>query len=171
MTAGLTLAGTLLLLALATGAVQVRGLRRLAARPHLTSVDAAFYRGRYRRRLLTAGVLAVLGLLIGGAYLSGLERAADALRPLDADRPEMTPAQQELLRTWVAYWAGVVVLGVALLGLAFADMLATRRYWLVMLKELREDHQQRLRRDLAVHRQQVNEKLNGRIRPRGPAGG
>lgn len=171
MATGLTLAATLLLLALATGTVQVRGLKRLAANPHLTSTDHAFFRGRYRRRLLTSFVLAVLGLLIAGAYASGLERATDALRPADADHPEMTPEQRELVWTFTLYWAGVIVLGMTLLGLAFADVVATRRYWLVMYRQLREDHQQRLRRDLAVHKQQANEKLNGRMRPRGAAGG
>ena len=171
MAVALALAAAILLLALVTTLSQVRGLKRLARRAHVTSVERAFLSGRYRRRLFTAGVLAAVGLLIGGAYLSGLEHDADRLLPGDAARPEMTPEQKVLLRTWVLYWTGVVVLGAALLGLAFADALATRRYWLVLYKELREDHQLRLRRDLAVHKQQVNERLNGRLRPRGSAGG
>lgn len=172
MAVALAFAAGVVALGLLTGAAQVRGLRRLAARAHVPSDERAYLRARFRRRLLTAGVLVVIGLMIGGAYLSGLERATDALAAApgadpDTPKPEMTPEQKDQFRVWVFYWTGIVVLAFALTGLAFLDALATRRYWLVVYKELRDDHQQRLRRDLAVYKQQVNETRNGRFKPNG----
>ncbi len=170
MAVALAFAAGVVALGLLTGAAQVRGLRRLAARAHVPSDERAYLRARFRRRLLTAGILVVIGLMIGGAYLSGLERATDALAPAVAEgeaKPEMTPEQKDQFRVWVLYWTGVVVLAFALTGLAFLDAVATRRYWLIVYKELRDDHQQRLRRDLAVHKQHVNETRNGRFKPNG----
>jgi hypothetical protein len=159
MTLALALAVGLILLGLLTGGLQVRGLRRLAERKHVPSDEYAYLRSRYRRRLLTGVVLVAIGGLIGGAYLSGLERQADALgEPREvaenAPKPPMSDEQKQLVRVWVAYWAGVLVLVFMLMGLAVLDSLASRRYWLEQYRQLREDHQTKLRRDLAVHRQQ-----------------
>ncbi len=170
MVIALVLAVGILALAAGTGAVQVRGLRRLAARKLVPSDERAYFRSRHRRRLLTAGVMAAIGLLIGGAYLSGLERQADALAvgegmDLDAPRPTMTDEQKQLFRVWSFYWAGVSALVLILVGLALTDALSTRRYWLGVYRALRQDHQALLRRDLAVYKQQVNETRNGRFKP------
>ena len=168
MTLALLLAIGLILLGLLTGGVQVRGLRRLAERKHVPSDEYAFLRSRYRRRLLTGIVLVAIGGLIGGAYLSGLEKQADALgAPREvaenAEKPPMNEDQKQLVRVWVVYWAGVLVLVFVLIGLAVMDSLASRRYWLEQYRQLREDHQTKLRRDLAVHRQQWEQARAGRL--------
>jgi len=170
VTIALVLAVGILGLAAGTATVQVRGLRRLAARKLVPSDELAYLRNRYRRRLLTAGVMASVGCLIGGAYLSGLETQADALAARggadpDAPRPEMTPEQKHLFRVWSLYWAGVSALVLILVGLALTDALSTRRYWLGVYRVLSQDHQALLRRDLAVYKQQVNETRNGRFKP------
>jgi hypothetical protein len=162
----LALASGLLLLGGLTGAAQVRGLRRLRDRKHLPSDERAYLRGRYRRRLLTAVLLGLVGGLIAGAYLSGLEARTDALTgqpvPEGETRPPLTDAQRDQVRTWGLYWAGVIVLLITLIGLAVLDAVATRRFWYGQLRRLREEHQTQLRRDLAVHRAQ-REKHRGGI--------
>jgi hypothetical protein len=153
----------LVLFGVTTGAIQYQGLRRLAARSHVPSDEYAYLCGKYRRRLITGVVLAIIGGLIGGAFLSGLEPRVDALTAKepanpDADEPqpkrEMTPEQKQLVRMWVGYWSVVLVLVFVLLGLAFADAIATRRYAMQQYQVLREEHQTKLRRDLAVYRAQ-----------------
>lgn len=164
------LAVGLVLLGAATGYVQVRGLRALAARKHVPSDEHTYFRSRYRRRLLTGAVLVALGGLIGGAYLSGMERRADQLaepRPqADADpaeRPQMTDAERRFVRIWGVYWILVLVLVFVLVGLAVIDALATRRYWLTLYRQIKEEHQAKLRRDLAVYRQHKEQTRGGRI--------
>ena len=164
-------------LGIATGAAQVRGLRRLAARTHVPSDERRYLRGKHARRLVTAAVLLVIGGMVAGAYVSGLEEAAEALsppRPAPGDDPPapppMTDAQKHLVRLWAAYWAVVVVLVFALVGLALADAAATRLYWLGIYRELREEHKAKLRRDLAVHRQHKEQNRAGPGRL-GPVGG
>jgi hypothetical protein len=166
----LALAAGLILLGTATAYVQVRGLRVLAARKHVPSDEHAYFRNRYRRRLLTGAVLVALGGLIGGAYLSGMERRADQLgeprRQADADpaeKPQMTDAEKRFVRVWGIYWILVLVLVFVLVGLAVIDALATRRYWLTLYRQIKEDHQAKLRRDLAVYRQHKEQTRGGRI--------
>lgn len=167
------LAGGLILLGGVTGWFQVRGLRTLAARSHVPSDEFAYLRRRGRRRLAVGGLLVVIGSLIAGAYLSGLEPNIDALTQKDPNAPppaadtpepkkEMTPDQKQLVRVWGAYWAVVVVLVFLVMGLAFADALATRRYALQQYQLIREDHEAKLRRDLAVYRAQKEANRGGR---------
>ncbi len=167
----LVLAAGLILLGIATGYVQVRGLRTLAARKHVPSDEHSYLRNRYRRRLLTAAVLVALGGLIGGTYLSGMEQRADQLgepRPPQADadpadRPKMTDAEKQFLRFWTVYWALALVLVFLLVGLATIDALATRRYWLTLYRQIKEEHQDKLRRDLAVYRRHREQTRGGRL--------
>jgi hypothetical protein len=166
----LVLAVGLVALGAATGYVQVRGLRALAARKHVPSDEYAYFRNRYRRRLLTGAVLVALGGLIGGAYLSGMERRADQLgeprQQADADpaeKPQMTDAEKRFVRIWGVYWILVLVLVFVLVGLAVVDALATRRYWLTLYRQIKDDHQAKLRRDLAVYRQHKEHTRGGRI--------
>jgi hypothetical protein len=167
MNPALALAAVCLVLGGATAGWQVRGLRSLTRRKLVPSDERAYLRGRYRRRLLNGVLLAVLGGLVAGAFLSGLEERADALaepRPADAngDKPPMTPEQKALFRLWSLYWGGTVLLLMAVVGLAGLDLVANRRYWHGQMRRLREEHQTKLRRDLAVHRAQ-KEKTRGGI--------
>lgn len=160
-------------LGVATGAMQVRGLRRLAGRTHVPSDEHRYLRGKHRRRLLTAALLVLMGGMVAGAYLSGMEAVADALgQPRPADdppRPPMTDEQRQFVRLWAVYWTAVVVMVFALVGLAFADAVATRLYWLGIYRELREEHKAKLRRDLAIYRQhkEQNRAGPGRLGPVG----
>ena len=138
MTTALVLAVGLGALGILTASVQQRTLRDLKARRHVPSDEFAYLRGRYRRRMLTAIVLMVVGGLIAGAYLSGMERRADELgepragvQPAaDTPKPEMSDDEKRFVRFWGLYWIGVIVLVFLLFGLAITDAWASRRYWM-----------------------------------------
>ena len=167
----LALALVLMGLGLVTGAAQVLGLRRLAARKLVPSDEATYLRSRHRRRLLTASILFLVGAIIGAAYLSGMETNVDNLKSnaeqaeaaVEPMIPEMTEEQKGLVRLWSVTWAIVISLVFVLVGLAFADAVATRRYWLGIYRELRDEHQAKLRRDLAVYRTQKEQNRPGAL--------
>ncbi len=166
MAVAVLLAAGLLLLGGLTAGWQVRGLRRLRDRKHVPSDERSYLRGRFRRRFVTGLLLSAVGGLLGGAYLSGMEARVDALatpRPAEPDgtKPPMTPEQQALFNSWRLYWAGTVLLLGGIVGLAVVDAVANRRYLHGQLKQLREDHQTKLRRDLAVHRAQKEKHRGG----------
>ncbi len=155
----LLIAGLLVLLGLVSGWQQVRGLRALHARKLVPSDELAYLRGRYRRRLVVGFLLVLIGGLIAGSYLSGQEARIDAMgerKATDADgeKKEMSPDEKRLFRWYSIYWVGVSVVIVVVIGLAMADGIATRRYWMKIYREMREEHNSQLRRDLAVYRQQ-----------------
>lgn len=166
-----TLATGLMVFGLATVWFQFRGIAALRARTHVPSDELAYLRGRHRRRLITGGLIALIGGLIAGAYLFGLEPGIDALiaQPEQTDPPvdpeqkrEMTPEQKRLVKVWSGYWTGVIALVFVVLGFAFADAMATRRYAIQQYRLIREDHENRLRRDLAVHKAQHDARRTGR---------
>lgn len=166
---GIVIAAALVAIGTVTAWFQFRGLRRLYARTHVPSDEFAYLRGRHRRRLVTNVLLAVVGLLVGGAFVSGLEPNIDTLTQKDPDRPadpdakrEMTPEQKTLVKTWAWYWVMVVVLVFVVLCFAMADAWATRRYALQQFAVIREEHQTKLRRDLAVFRAQKDANRGGR---------
>ena len=165
---GLILAAVLVLLGAVTGWFQLRGLRQLRGRTHVPSDEFAYLRSRHRRRLLTGVLLAVVGGMIGGAYLAGMEAKVDELgekKPAaadpDAPKPKLTADDKALLRFWGGYWIVVVILVFVILGLALTDALSTRRYALGQYHIIREDHQAKLRRDLAVYKQQKQSGVRG----------
>ncbi len=158
-TTALLLAGTLLLFGGVTVWFQLRARRILRARALVPSDEAAYFGRRHRLRLINGILISTIGVLIGGAYLTGLERRADDLgeRKPDADpgdpKPQMDDDQKFFVRAWAAYWIVVLVLVFVVLTLAFRDAWATRAYAMKQFAHIREEHEVKLRRDLAIYRQ------------------
>jgi hypothetical protein len=159
--AALFVAIPLALLGIASGWLQLRGMRQLKERTHVPSDELAYLRNRHRRRLLAAVIMVLIGGLIAGAYLSGMEQRADALAAHDPDAPRdeagkrtIPPEDRQFVRFWGTYWIVVIVLVFALITIALMDAWAARRYWMGVYKQIKEEHQTKLRRDLAVYKQQ-----------------
>jgi hypothetical protein len=151
---GLILAGGLILFGLFAAALQLRGYRRLKATAILPSDERSYFRKRYIRRFLTGSLLVVIGGMIAGAYLSGMEQKVDALKAdpnAPAEQRKLEGENKEIVQFWGGYWIVVIVLVFTVVGLAFADAIATRRYAMQRFRSLKEDHEVKLRRDLAVY--------------------
>jgi hypothetical protein len=161
------LAGPLVLLGLVSGYFQVRGLKVLAARKHVPTDEYSYLRNRHRRRLLVAGVLVLVGGLIAGAYVTGFERKVDrileAKKAADEAGRDIPDEDKLVLKLWGTYWIAVIVLVFMLLGLAVVDAWATRRFWYKVFVEMRDDHNTKLRRDLAVYRTLKDQSRGGRF--------
>jgi hypothetical protein len=159
MVVALLIAGALVALGVGSGWQQVREMKKLRDRKLVPSDEYAYLRGRHRRRLLVGVLLVVIGGLFAGAYLSGMTARIDELgqkKPTDADgeKRQLTDEEKDLMRTYYGIWAGVALLTFFVIGLAVVDALASRRYWLKIYREMREEHNSQMRRDLAVYKQQ-----------------
>jgi len=167
MVAALCLAAPLVLIGFLSSVQQIRGLRELRARKLVPSDEQSYLRSRHRRRMVVGILLVLIGGLIGGAFLSGMEARADQLaepKPTDADgeKKVMTDEERQFVRRYSIYWVGVVIpLTFALILLALIDGLASRRYWLKLYREMREEHHSQLRRDLAVYKQEKSQRRGG----------
>ncbi|HEY3789578.1 MAG TPA: hypothetical protein VGL71_12030, partial [Urbifossiella sp.] len=71
--AGIILSVSLLAFGIGTAARQRVTLRRLHGERFLPSDERAYLRGQVRRRLLTSGIVGLIGVMIGWAFLSGME--------------------------------------------------------------------------------------------------
>jgi hypothetical protein len=157
----------LVLIGLLTAARQRRALRALRGERYLADEDRVYRRGQAVRRLATSGLLVVMGGMIAGYYLSGMDARMDAIpernklgAPPEGEPDPRDEADKQFTKFVGFYWIAVMVLVFAAVSLAVVDFWATRRYWMARYKELKADHQAKLQRDLAVFRQQ---KLNERV--------
>lgn len=164
MVVGLILAAVLVLAGVLTALRQRRVLRALAEEPFVPPEDLAFRRKMARRRTVTSGLLLLIGALIAGYYLSGMDARMDAIaeRPRGAGGAAVPPTdeEKEFAKTVGFYWIGVMALVFVVMCAAVVDFYATRTYWLLRYREMKADHDTKLQRDLAVYRQQ---KLNKRV--------
>lgn len=166
MALGLVFAAVLLLFGTGAGARQLANLRRVRHEPFLPEIDRRYLTGQARRRLLASVLMLVIGLMIGTYYLSGMDARMDAIpgRNRGAEPPPPDDPQVLADKAFTRFVAGYVIVMVVLLGVvvlvAILDYWATRVYWLARYQEMKADHEAKLRRDLAVFRQQ---KLNSRV--------
>lgn len=164
MLIGVILAAVLLLLGLGTlwrQSVLLEGLRQ---RTHIPSDERVFLQGQIRRRNVMAGVLVILGLLIGGSFLGGIEAHATELG--ERQQTGQTPDENDkrFLQLYTGLWIIIILLLAGLISLSLVDAWAARRYWMGVFHRLREDHNILMQRDLALYRQQRLEEREARIR-------
>lgn len=108
--------------------------------PDLDDEERRFFRARFRRRMQTSGLLALLGILLPvGDYIPW----------------EKAPG------LFTIYWGGVLLLLVWVILLAVGDMLSTGAHSRASLSRIREE-QRKLREEL--HRLRAR-KSNGRSTP------
>ncbi len=161
MILGVSLATLLILLGVGAGVRQVQLLRRIRRESLLPPEDRQHFRRQALRRLTIGGLLAIIGLMIGTYYLGGMDDRLVAIpqrhQAEAAAGGAVDPAQQQADKAftrWVGYyWIAIILMLGLVVGLAMADALAIRRYWMARYRELQADHQARLHRDLIVYRQ------------------
>ena len=176
MVVGLMLAVLLVTLGVGAALRQRAVLRRLREERYLPSDERAYLRGQVRRRLAVSVVLVVVGGMIAGYYLSGMdarmdeignrERRAAANPPAEPEPPN--EQDREFAKFVGAYWIAILLLLFVVVCLAVFDFWATRRYWMALYRQIKQDHDTKLQRDLAVYRQAKDNERLGRLRGRKP---
>jgi hypothetical protein len=165
---GLLLAAGLVLVGVLTALRQRRALRALAEESYVADADRNYRRGQAIRRTITSVLLVAIGGLIAGYYLSGMDARMDAIAkrnqtgapPQEGEPDPQAESDKQFTKLVGFYWIGVLLLVFVATCLAVLDFWATRKYWMARYKELKDDHETKLQRDLAVHRQK---KLNTRV--------
>ncbi|MBN9120988.1 MAG: hypothetical protein J0I06_17865 [Planctomycetes bacterium] len=168
MVVGLILATGLILAGALTALRQRRALRALVGERFLADEDRRYRRGQALRRVATSGLLVVIGGMIAGYYLSGMDARMDAIPdrnkigapPQEGEPDPRAEDDKQFTKTVGFYWIGVMGLVFVAVCLAVFDFWATRKYWMARYRELKADYDTKLQRDLAVYRQQ---KLNERV--------
>jgi hypothetical protein len=158
---GIAIVAALLGLAVYYGVRQFQVLRALRHGPELDPDEHAFVRNQaYRRLVLSLMLLALAVLFVGMFFLEG--PAADLVRVGEQARaqnvtPELDPAQKAFVNVYAWYWVAVLLLLMAVLGLAAYELFAIRRFSVRRLRQIQAD-----RRDMIA---EEAEKLRARRRP------
>jgi hypothetical protein len=145
----------LMALAVFFGIRQIRVLRSLPRLPSLAPADRAYQKGQAWRRLANSVLMAILAVLLAGTYWLGQERrAAELGRQRDAARAsgaEAAPATDELqfVRQYSAFWAFVALLLLVMVGLAFYDLWAIRRFARKQLRQIQADRREMIEQHVA----------------------
>jgi hypothetical protein len=161
ITFGVVLVVALVALAAFYAVRQVRTLRRLrTADP--SAAETGYRRTQARRRLASSALLLVLAGLLAGAlgFLEGpAQRLADrraAQRQETGEEPRATAEEQTFFRLYSAYWVVFLLVLLAVVVLAFLDLLSTRRFGREEHRKLREDRRSMIEHHAARLRQERN---------------
>lgn len=119
----------------------VRSWKRQQNDPELDNADYSHLYARYRRRLQTSGMIAVLGVMIA---------VGDQL-PILRKRPDL----------FGLYWLAVLLLTFWVMLLAMGDYYSTRAHGRTSLADVRKKHRE-LEREIARFK---NRRSNGRDAP------
>ena len=172
MVVGLIFAALLVLLGVGAGLQQFNTLARVRSLPYMPDEDRRYFRSQARRRLLASALLLTIGTMIGIYFLSGMDARMDAIPERNkpggqpaADDPQ-AESDKEFTKLVGIYWIAVILLLGLVVCVAVVDFWATRTYWMARYKEIKEEHETKLQRDLAVYRQQkLNDRAKGLKKP------
>lgn len=163
--AGLILSFALIAFGVGATLRQRRTWLRLREERFLPTDERAYLRGQVRRRLATAVAVAAIGAMIGGSYLSGHEERATRIAERSREGPAAEPPtddDKEFVKRYGYFWLTILVLVCLAVTCAIFDFWATRCYWMAQYRIIRSEHEAKLRRDLAVHRQaKDNDRMSG----------
>jgi predicted Holliday junction resolvase-like endonuclease len=160
---GLTLVAGLLVLSIYYAWRQVRTLRQPV---EAGSVEASYRRAQVRRRLISSGLLLILAVQLAGALAFLEDRAqrqaerADVRADFRERGGEAQPTSEErtFARFYSAYWLSILVVLLAVVVLAFADLWATRRFAVQAHRQLRAERREMIDRQIARLRQEKQER-------------
>lgn len=112
--------------------------------------EHAHFRGRMMRRLMGVVLLLVLAVQLGGLFgrniLGDLDRLVEKGPAAKAEGRKLTPEEDAFVRFAMSYVAGMALVLFALLGVAFWDVLAIRRWGTTQMRRLRADRQSLMER-------------------------
>jgi hypothetical protein len=139
---------------------QIQTLRDLREDDNLPSEDRRYFRRQAWRRLVGCGLMMLLLGLFGGTFffegaVAQFAEERQAARE-QGPEPEFSPEQRLLMKFYGGYWIAILLLVLGLVGIAFVDLLAIRRYGQRHFRKLQEDRRAMIERQVARLRQERN---------------
>ena len=157
----LAIVGLLLLVAGFYARIQIRTLRRTTPAFEMLPDERRFLRRQAWRRLVNSGLMVVLAGMLAGAYAFGMQQRLDELgdrreriRQVEGAAGKMNDEDRRFTRISGGYWIGFLLLLGLILAMALVDLLATRRYALMKLRQIQTDRRAMLQRQLDRYRQE-----------------
>jgi hypothetical protein len=124
---------------------------------NLPPQDRRYYRLHAGRVFICCVLAIMVAGMVGGWYVSGLDRSAAKLadqatgQPDDPDHP-LDPDQQRSLWFYTVYWILAILLVLAMFYVALMDLWAVRRFGLRHMRQLQADRRAMLERQIELLR-------------------
>jgi hypothetical protein len=139
---------------------QIRVLSGLGDAEDLSLEDRRYAHRQAWRRIACSVLMVVMAGLIAGHY-SLEDRARQFIAEGEASRQrgekrELSPEEQQFLRSYYTYWIITLVVLLAIIGLAGIDFLAIRRYGRRHYRQIQADRRAMIEDELARLRTQRN---------------
>jgi hypothetical protein len=115
----------------------------LNSNPELSPEDERYFRRQVVRRWIGCILLAAIGLMIAGYYLSGLDDWATKI-----EGPIEKPEDQRMKNIFLWYWMVVLLLLLLLMIVAAMDYWAIRGYGARHMKRIKEDRRAMIEHEL-----------------------
>jgi hypothetical protein len=137
---------------------QWQALRRLAREGEQVPLDERRYqRAQAWRRLTNCVLMVVLAGLLIASYWLGQERRAGELGAMGAQgQTEPSPEQKAFVTQYTTFWIVFGVVLLAVISLAFVDLLAIRRFARKHLRQIQADRRAMIEEEVAAIRRQRN---------------
>jgi hypothetical protein len=131
---------------------QWQTLRRLRADRAMADDERAFQRNQAWRRL--AG--AVLLLLIAGVFLGVLIFEGPAARLAQGEQRQPTEPEKDIARLWIGSVIVLLLLVLALIGIAGYEIFAIRRYSVRQMRRIQDERREMIATETARLRRERN---------------
>jgi uncharacterized iron-regulated membrane protein len=139
---------------------QVVLLRRLRGREGVPTEEDEFLRRQAWRRLINSGLMLVMAGLLAGLLVCFEGRAQELAEERDAfavgEAPRFTPEQEHFVHVYTGLWIALLLVLLAVLGMAAADLWATRGYARRQFRKLQADRRAMIERQVARLRTERN---------------
>jgi hypothetical protein len=164
---GILLDAALLALAIYYGWRQLRASRHPIEGIEPESPEGLYRRKQIRRRLVSSGLMLIMAAQLAGALVYLEDRAQQQADRADAraeareqGKAQAPPTAEErsFARLYGAYWLVFLLVLLAVVVLAFADLLSTRRFALKAHRQLQAERREMIARQIARLRQEKQER-------------
>jgi hypothetical protein len=158
---GGALVAVLLFLSLFYGLRESRALRRLRSSEEMPADERRYERNKAWRRLVSSALFLILAGLLAGALVfleAQAKRIADEhdAHAAAGTEHQLTPEQQRFGRVYHWYWMTFLLVLLAVVLLAAADVWSIRRYGVRQHRKIQADRRAMIERQLVRLRQQRN---------------
>jgi hypothetical protein len=139
---------------------QVALLRRLRLRQDIPSEEDDYLRRQAWRRLINSGLMVLLAGMLAFVLVTLEGPVGKVAKEREAytaeNAPPFTPAEKDLLHVWGGLYVAILLVLLAVLFVAGADLWSTRRYARKAYRKLQADRRAMIERQLLRMRQERN---------------
>jgi hypothetical protein len=136
---------------------QLQTLRNQGGNENLPAEDRRYFRRQAWRRLVGCGLMLLLLGLFGGTFF--FEGKVDQLQKAKQEQgvnSELKPDEKVLMKFYGGYYIAILLLVLGLVGTAFVDLVAIRRYGQRHFRKLQADRRAMIERQIVRLRQERN---------------